>query len=129
MLLHAWNRGPSVIGPWLDYLTHQEDRHDLNTDLGRQRAWIEHLIRVTQLPFEAGCLRSLWKLSPFFLAKASPVIRSTTVAAAILQNRARILTEIAWNQPEEQVFAKSNIAGWDEESHENFEEGKLTQAG
>lgn len=129
MLLQAWRRGSNVIGPWLDYLKHQEERHDLGTDLGRQRAWFAHLIRVHQLPFEAQCLRSLWRLSPFFLGKPSDVIRSTTVAAVVLKNRDRLLAEIAWNEPSEPVIAKSNISGWDEEPHKNYEEGKLAQVG
>lgn len=129
LLLSAWHNGPSIIPAWLDYLKHQEENHDLSTEVGRQRAAIEHLIRVHQLPFEAHCLRTLWKLSPFFLSKTSQAIQSTTVRATILQNRARILAEINWKEPDEQVFSEGNLPIVGEETVSEGEERRLTRAG
>lgn len=129
LLLHAWKRGPTVVEPWLDYLKHQEERHDLHTDVGRQRAWIEYLIRVQQLPFEPRCLKSLWKLSPFILGKSPKVITSTTVGTTILQHRARVLGEIAWNVRENQEFEEliNPVRGL--EPFENREERGFAKAG
>ena len=97
LLLHAWRRGPTIIEPWLDYLVHQEEHHDLSTDIGLQRAWIEQLVRVQQLPLDSECLRSLWKLSYFTLGKPPKTVESATINTAVLRNRAEMLSEIAWN--------------------------------
>ena len=129
LLLSAWKNGPGVIPAWLDYLKHQEENHDLRTDVGRQRAAIEHLIRVHQLPFEAHCLKTLWKLSPFFLSKTSQAIQSATVRTTILQNRARILAEIDWKEPDEQVFSEGDLPIVGEEVISEGEERRLAQAG
>jgi hypothetical protein len=129
MLIHAWKRGPTVIGPWLDFLKHRGERHDLNTDLGRQRAWLAHLIQVQQLPFEAQCLRSLWRLTPFILGKPLEVTKSTTVAAAISQIRDRVLAEITWKEPDDQVLSEGNLPAVGEEVVSQGKERRLAQAG
>jgi len=129
LLLHAWHRGPSVIEPWFDYLDHQEERHDLGTELGLQRAWMEHLIRVQQLPFDAQCLRTLWKLSPFFLAKPPEVVRSTTARTTFLENRARILAEFTWREPEETEFEGAEIPAAAKQVASKGEEMKLSLVG
>ncbi len=129
LLLSVWKNGPAIIPAWLDYLKHQEEHHDLSTEVGRQRAWIKHLIRVHQLPFEIQSLRTLWKLSPFILGKSSSVIKSTTVGTTVLQNRARILAEITWNEPENEGFEESIIPGAGEEDFDICENRKYAQAG
>ncbi len=129
LLLHAWRRGPTVIEPWFDYLAHQEERHDLGTDLGRQRAWIECLTEVHQLPFEAQTLRSLFRLRRFIMAKSLDVIKPTTVRNTVLQTRERMLNEIAWNEPESQEREDSQNCRAGEEVFVASEEGKLVQAG
>ena len=129
LLLHAWKRGPMVIEPWLDFLKHQMERHDLSTDLGLQRAWIEQLVRVQQLPFEAQCLRSLCKLSPFILGKPPETIHETTVRTIILQNRARILEEITWNEPENESVEAYHIPFVRAEILQFSKERKIAQAG
>lgn len=129
LLLHAWRRGPFVVEAWLDYLAHQQERHDLDTEVGRRRAWLELLIQVQQLPFEAQTLQTLWKLSPIFLGKPCEVIKSTTVRTTILQNRASVLAEIAWQKPDEREFGESPFPTKAKENVSRGEEPKLSLVG
>jgi hypothetical protein len=129
LLLHVWKRGPAMIEPWLDYLQHQEERHDLCTEIGRQRAWIELLIRVQQLPFNPETLRSLWKLSYFALGESPKTVESVTVNATVLRIRDQILTELAWKESENEelkgIDKSKQTMGFDV----NRKFGRCAQAG
>lgn len=98
MLVHCWRRGPSMIEPWLDYLQHQGERHDLRTEIGRQRAWLELLVEVQQLCDQPETRRSLWKNAYFALGKPPQIVKTRTVKATIHQNRAQILGEIRFSE-------------------------------
>lgn len=99
LLQHAWQRGPTVIEPWLDWLQHRGETRDLSTGAGRQMAWIGLLVRVQQLPIDEATSRRLWKLSRWTLGNPSETLRSAMVSGVIHRNRDRILREVTWKQP------------------------------
>lgn len=110
MLLHAWRRGPSVIDPWIDFLDHQEERHDLNTAIGRQRASLELLMSVQQLENTAAIRRSLYKKCHLTLLKSPEIGKSVTVAGAFCRNSNRLTEEIAWKRVTDKEFCASGVA-------------------
>lgn len=102
MLLHAWYRGPSVIEPWLDFLPHQGEHHDLTTTIGRQRASLRALLDAQQLPNNAEIRHSLWKKSLWTLVISPETARTQTVSGALLRNSMQMHEEIAWETADEE---------------------------
>ena len=97
MLSHAYQRGPAVIEPWMDYLAHVGEKHDLNTEEGRQRAWIDLLVDVQQLPETEKVWKSLQRTCAFTASQSNKTVKKSTVQAAFCQNRAQMLQETALN--------------------------------
>jgi len=110
MLLHTYHRGPTVIEPWLDYLKHIGENHDLQMEQGRQRASLDLLVDIHQLPEDEQTWKTLQRVCVFALSWPYKTVRNTTVKAAFSQNRAKMVSETAWNGPSESAFSTSPLA-------------------
>lgn len=94
MLLHIWKRGVAVLPAWLDFLRHRGEPHDLRSESGRQRARIQLLIDVQQLPDEAMTSEKLCRIHPFLLGNSIKTVPQCSIRAAISRNRAQILNDL-----------------------------------
>jgi hypothetical protein len=102
MLLHAWRHGPGVIPAWFDFIDHQTERHDLSSDLGRQRASIQLFVDVQQLASDGSTKASLAKKAHFILGNRTKTVNSVSAAGVFSQMGARILEEIAFEDARDQ---------------------------
>ena len=66
----AYNRGPHVIEPFLDYLDHSVEVHNLATPEGRMRESIALFLAVQALDVEAKDLAGLRKLAPMIFSQS-----------------------------------------------------------
>jgi hypothetical protein len=99
-LWHCWRRGPSVIEPWFDFLHHQGENHNLQTELGRQRAAIKLLVDVQQLPDTPEVRESLIKKMAYLHQRLPEIPKTASVAGVVSRTAAKILGAIAWQKPE-----------------------------
>ncbi len=95
-LLHAHRRGPSVVEPWIDYLSHLGEPFDLDTEIGRQRAAIDLLVDVHRLPETGSARLSLVKRLDYIVEIQTKSAHDVTVAGAVLQNTHRLLGDFCW---------------------------------
>ncbi|UUO07866.1 hypothetical protein M4951_06015 [Blastopirellula sp. J2-11] len=128
-LLHAWKRGPMVIEPWLDYLGYEQESHNLGSVIGRQRAWIAHLIDVAQLPATSNISKSLWKASYFTLGNPPKAVESTSIRNTVSRNRATILAEYAWEKPKMDQVAEVGRRNQAPINAKSFTMGRLVKTG
>ena len=109
MLLHCWERGPLMVAPWLDYLQNHEEKIDLKTAVGRQRASIQLFIDAQQLPRDDKIDQSLIKKLQSVLVKSPKSAVCMTVRGAYSVLKSRLRAEICWKpESEPQAPGKSN---------------------
>ncbi|MES2793560.1 MAG: hypothetical protein V4719_28360 [Planctomycetota bacterium] len=106
MLLCAYNHGPLVIEPWLDYLEHQCEAHDLNTPQGRLRESMELLVTAHGLALDAETHLSLVKHGNLIFQTRPNMFRQRSVEQVFSENVSRRLDETLWRQPENGVVEK-----------------------
>lgn len=94
LLWSAWRYGPAAIDPLLDYRRHVGESHDLNTEVGRQRAAIECSFLIHQLPSTREVDERLWKNWLYIDQKFSKTAESGPIGRVFARNVARIWHEI-----------------------------------
>jgi hypothetical protein len=96
MLLTAYLHGPGMIDPWLDFLQHVDEQHDLTTDVGRMRASLQLLLDVHRLPSDEAIQASLVRRQNFIAMKMCKSPKINRVAGVISQKMSQMRGEIAW---------------------------------
>ena len=95
MMLSTYYHGPHVVGPWLDYLDHQGELHDLQTKEGRTRESIELFIAAQQLDDDAETSQNAFKRARFLLETREEMFRSVSAATVLGERTAKMLSNLA----------------------------------
>ena len=78
----AYHHGPAVIEPFLDFLDHASENHDLGTEVGRQREAIAIFLAVVQwLDLRGPDVKRLQKSATMILAQERKTANFTPVSA------------------------------------------------
>ncbi len=96
MMAFAYHRGPLLIESWLDFLDHQEEPHDLATEVGRMRESIELLVAAQCLPADAQTSASLLKRSRFILEPRENLFPKRSFEPGFSRTVAELLQETPW---------------------------------
>jgi len=129
MLQAAYRHGPAVVDPWLDYLAHQGESHDLATDLGRQRASIDLLIEAHSLELDTSSRQKMATHLDLIAAIRPKSSKSPTVAAAVARTTARLTSHIAWNPGLESAKSKPDIRLATGPEPISYQSGEFARAG
>lgn len=101
MMACAYHHGPLMIGPWLDFLDHQGEAHDLKTDIGRQREALELLEAVHGLPNDDQIQSSLLKRAKIIFETRPKMFRDRSVEPGLSKTVSQLLGELSWQAPTE----------------------------
>lgn len=96
MMACAYYHGPLMIEPWLDYLDHQCEAHNLKSTEGRMRESIELLIASHSLTFDEVTNFSLVKRLGFVAETHAKMFRRRSVDGVISGNVVVRLGEMLW---------------------------------
>ena len=112
MLLSAYHHGPGVIPVWMDYFQHASERHDLESECGRNRAAIELLVEAHELPHDNKTVESLQKQLHLIQLKSPKTFKQLFLKGCISKNLDQMLGQIAWRvaENEEVQTAESEVA-------------------
>lgn len=107
MMACAYYHGPMTIKPWLDYLDHQCEAHDLTTAEGRMRESLELLRAAHILDFHAEAPIVLAKRLRLLSETHAKMFRSRSAAEVISENVAGKLGELIWREVENEPSPKT----------------------
>lgn len=99
MLASCYHHGPHAVDTWLDHFAHVGKNHDLNTELGRQRASIELFIAVNQLRVTKDNHLIFLKRFDLIDEMALKSGKARSIPAAFSENTSQFLTEMRWAEP------------------------------
>jgi hypothetical protein len=106
MKLFVYQHGPAAIEPWLDYLRHQHETHDLKTFEGWQRDAIDIFLRAQELSYAAEDAERLLKCFPIVMGnwKQARVFRS--VSSVLHEKAEETLSRLNWPKPAPEAAAE-----------------------
>jgi hypothetical protein len=129
MLLTAYLHGPGVIEPWLDFLEHVDEQHDLTTEAGRMRASLQLLLDVHRLPADEATQFSLLRRHRFVDLIGRKIPKLTPVAASVSQTTSRMLHDLPWAKDPAQSMATGASAEGGAAGLRAFRKQQRAQAG
>lgn len=124
MLLCSYFHGPGMVDPWLDYLQHRHESHDLATQVGRQREAIELLVAAHRLSDDEDVTKRLVKQLDV-LVKLPQISKTRSVGAVVSANMTRMLGEIAWAQHSDEPFCSAPPARAGRREPRSVQSGKV----
>ena len=99
MKLFVYHRGPAAIGPWLDFLRHRDEVHDLKTFDGWQRDAIAIFLQAQELSNDGADGEDILKALPFVMGswRENRVFQS---ASSVFRKMAdQELAHQSWREP------------------------------
>jgi hypothetical protein len=97
----AYSRGPQVIEPFLDFLEHSTEIHNLAIPEGRQRESLALFLAVKALDVEAKDLARLRKLAPIIFSQTQKPDRYVPVPAVFAAMAERSLPRLPFRASDE----------------------------
>jgi hypothetical protein len=98
----AYHRGPATIEPWLDYLQHRDDQHDLTTLDGWRRDAIETFVMAQNLSPTGEDAKKLVKNLPVVIAYSGDTRIYASAADVFREASIHTLEQLPLPKPEKE---------------------------
>ena len=95
----AYLRGPKHIEPWLDYLMHRFEEHDLTTAIGRQREALALQVAAENMSTDRETSQSLLKTLPLIRESRAKMFFLVSVNDQIRKNTLEMLRKVQFRAP------------------------------
>ncbi|MDM4019438.1 hypothetical protein, partial [Roseiconus lacunae] len=100
--------------PWLDYLMHRFEEHDLTTAIGRQRESFALQVIAANLPTDRETQKKLFELLPIVQETRSKMFQTRSARHQIENNVAEMLKEVRFRAPSRDPWRVSHANAQEE---------------